>query len=117
MDWYMDNTLRFEDLSWTDHSQVRQAHRFIADIHVWMAIKLGKRFHRHGQIHFTVRAKDIPADKAYKPIFQQLIGVTIVADRRFPEIITVYRDRKSANSRLRKKSKRHRPRRQINLFH
>lgn len=90
----------------TDHAHRRMSHRSISLDDILLTIAMGTKIHRRGQVFFTMCKKDIPFHLARTHRFQVLEGVTVVADVNEPVIITVYRDRDTAVSRIRRKHKR-----------
>ncbi len=100
--WYQQT----ENVVLTDHAHRRMAHRSISLDDILLTIAMGTKIHRRGQVFFTMCKKNIPLHLAHIHRFQILEGVTVVADVNEPVIITVYRDRETAFSRIRRKHKR-----------
>jgi hypothetical protein len=91
-------------LSFSDHADLRCVQRNLSEDEVNFVIQNGEMTRRTGAIFFLLRRRDIPKQYARDQRIARLVGTTVLVDKEWSVVITVYRN-DEARKKDRRKSK------------
>ena len=92
----------------TEHAQIRQQNRGVADEHISMVLRYGTEINAAGAIFYFMGNNSIP-DNIPSSLKERLAGITIVCHRETGDVLTVYKNKEGLKL-LRKKVKYNNPR-------